>query len=390
MATLGAWLVNSVFNVPESAKAESIVVMRLLAASLPFVILTAGLRGVLEAYQRFPVLNIIRIVLGVTNFLLPLVVLRFTNNLGPMVAALLITRIITTYAHWHFCAEELSLDLRHWAGSSHIRELLRFGGWMTVSNFVGPLLVYLDRFLLGAFLSMSAVAFYSTPYELITKLWLIPAAIVAVLFPAFSTTLASDRPRSLRLYERGLRYIFLGLFPFVLVAIAFSRFGLQIWLGHDFALQSTSVLQWLATAVFVNSLAQIPFIYIQAAGRPDLTAKFHLVEFPCYIVTLILLVRWHGITGAAIAWFARILLDSALLFYTAQRLEARLTLTNTLAFASAMLMFVFAVLSSSTIWIACTFTVVILISFIAVAWRWGLKEDERFSILKAVGFKAAW
>jgi hypothetical protein len=53
-------------------------------------------------------------------------------------------------------------------------------------------------------------------------------------------------------------------------------------------------------------------------------------------------------------------------------------------------MFVFAVLSSSTIWIACTFTVVILISFIAVAWRWGLKEDERFSILKAVGFKAAW
>jgi O-antigen/teichoic acid export membrane protein len=307
-----------------------------------------------------------------------------------MVAALLITRIATTYAHWRFCVEELpSMTITRWWGRSQIGELLRFGGWMTISNFVGPLLVYLDRFLLGAFLSMSAVAFYATPYELITKLWLIPAAIVGVLFPAFSTTLANDRARSYRLYERGLRYIFLALFPAVLVAIVFSRFGLQLWLGHEFALQSTAVIQWLAVAIFVNSLAQIPFIYIQAAGRPDLTAKFHLIELPCYIAILIVLVRWNGITGAAIAWFARILLDAALLFYTAQKLEARVSLRNGLALGAAMLLFLLAVFFSRTPVTAATFAVIVLIGFAAVAWYWGLKEDERHSILRVVRLKAA-
>ena len=47
--------------------------------------------------------------------------------------------------------------------------LLRFGGWMTVSNIVGPLMVTLDRFLIGALISVSAVAYYATPYEVVSQ-----------------------------------------------------------------------------------------------------------------------------------------------------------------------------------------------------------------------------
>ena len=45
---------------------------------------------------------------------------------------------------------------------------------MTVSNVVGPIMVYLDRFLIGALLPMAAVTQYVTPYEVVTKLTVIP------------------------------------------------------------------------------------------------------------------------------------------------------------------------------------------------------------------------
>ncbi len=54
-------------------------------------------------------------------------------------------------------------------------------------------MVYLDRFVIGAAIALPAVAYYSAPYEIVTRLWLIPAALAGVLFPAFAERLAGGR-----------------------------------------------------------------------------------------------------------------------------------------------------------------------------------------------------
>src|SRR5258708_5460919 len=97
--------------------------------------------------------------------------------------------------------------------------LLRLGGWMTVTNVVAPLLVTFDRFLIGALVSISAVAYYATSYEVVTKLWLIPGALVGVMFPAFSTSSIRDRNRMALLFGRSFKYLFLVLFPVVLLIV---------------------------------------------------------------------------------------------------------------------------------------------------------------------------
>src|SRR4029077_11536366 len=81
------------------------------------------------------------------------------------------------------------------------KPLFFFGSWMTVSNLLGPLMVTFDRFLIGSVISIAAVAYYSIPFEVVTKLWLISSALVGVLFPAFSTTSHMDRARLVFLYE---------------------------------------------------------------------------------------------------------------------------------------------------------------------------------------------
>jgi O-antigen/teichoic acid export membrane protein len=256
----------------------------------------------------------------VLTFAGPVAVLPFSSSLVPVVAVLTIARIVAWGIHFWFCHRALS---RAGGTISFSRDavapLLRFGSWMTVSNAVSPLMVYVDRFLIGALLSMAAVAYYVTPYEVVTRLWLIPSALLAVFFPAFAASFGRDPGRMLLLFDRGLRSVFLALFPITLVLVAFAFQGLELWLGDEFARNGYRVLQWLAVGVFINSLGQVAFAAIQGAGRPDITGKLHLVELPLYLVALWLLLRSFGIEGVAIAWTLRVTVDTLVLLALANR-----------------------------------------------------------------------
>src|SRR5205085_6969873 len=98
--------------------------------------------------------------------------------------------------------------------------LFRFGGWYTISNLLSPLMVSMDRFLVGMFLSVTSVAYYATPYEVVTKLQVFPNAVTGVLFPAFSSALVHDRTRARQLYIRGLAVIMGILAPLTVLMVA--------------------------------------------------------------------------------------------------------------------------------------------------------------------------
>src|SRR5207249_410295 len=163
-------------------------------------------------------------------------------------------------------------------------------------------------------LAMASVAYYVTPYELVTKLWLFPGALIGVLFPVFAATVVTNDTRLPTLLDRGMRLMLLCIFPLVLVAVGFAREGLTLWINATFAREGAAVLQWLAIGVLVNCVAQLPFTAIQAIGRPDLTAKLHLAELPCYAVAIWFLGRAYGLPGVAAAWTLRAVTDAALLF----------------------------------------------------------------------------
>lgn len=314
------WLVHRALNVPAALQPETLKSFYLLGLSIPLVISTAGLRGVLEAYQKFGVINALRIPMGVFSFACPLLILPFSHSLFPIVGILVVGRVIGWAAHLLLCLHivpELRTKIA-WQGTA-ARPLLRFGGWMTVSNIISPLMVTLDRFLIGALVSLAAVAYYATPYEVVTKFLLVPGALVAVMFPAFSTSFAQDRGRTARIYKGCVKTIALILLPVTVGAIVLARTGLTIWLGADFAAHCFRVMQWLAVGVLLNSLATVPFALVQGVGRPDLTAKLHLIELPLYLLSLWWLVSAFGIVGAAMAWTLRVAVDGAVLFGMAQR-----------------------------------------------------------------------
>ena len=390
---LTPWLVQHPLKVPAELRVETTQAFYWISLSIPVVVVTAGLRGVLEALQRFRLATAIRIPMGIFTYAGPVLILPFSHSLVPIMAALVVGRVIAGAAHLWACFHALPA-LRHGFGfhRTWVGLLFRFGSWMTVSNIVAPVMVSFDRFLIGSIISVSAVAFYTVPYEMVTRLSLVPGALVGVLFPAFSTSMVSDRPRLVFLFESGVKYIFLALFPVTLVLITFAPEAMHFWLGSDFARQSAPVAQILAVAVFLNSLAQIPFAHVQGAGRPDITAKLHLLELPIYLAALVLMAKSMGIRGVALAWLLRVALDTILLSVFSWRLlpENKFVTTKLplLAVGATAVFAAAAFLHGLQFKIA--FSIAGCVLATAAMWRWVLTSREKTALWSGVRGKNAF
>jgi O-antigen/teichoic acid export membrane protein len=319
--SLAPYLVTRVLAIPSTIQREAIGAFGLLAFSLPVVVGTSAARGILEAQSRFGTVNAIAIPAGIANYLLPLAAVHMTDDLSLVVLFLVAGRTVTWILFLYLSLNSLAgLRVPRLPRLACASQLFRFGGWVTVSSIIGPLMTYADRFVVGAVLTMSAVAYYATPYDLVTKLGIIAPGVMGVLFPVLiaSITLRQDDFRVL--HDRAAKFILLVLAPLVVCALMFAQPFLGAWLGAEFAANSSEVFQILSVGVLFNSLAVVPFTAIHAAGRADLSAKAHLVELPLYLSTLWFLVCHFGIEGVAVAWLLRVVLDYLLMFSIAQKL----------------------------------------------------------------------
>lgn len=250
---------------------------------------------------------------------------------------------------------------------------------MTVSNVISPLMYNIDRFFVGGMLSMAAVAYYVTAFELGSKLLLIPAAILGVLFPALATAYAGDPDVARNMMERAVRLMTVLMFVPVVLVIALAHVGLRLWVGPDMARVGTPILRWIALGVLANSVAQIPFAALQAVGRPDVTAKLHLIELPIYVALLVWLTRILGVQGVAIAWTARVTIDCvALLGLTAAKIPAlRPAVVRPLGFFACAVALVGALALAGEMVGSLLTACAVLAVFVSLAWRWGLGAAER-------------
>lgn len=315
------WMIYDILKIPHTLRGEAFWAFIVLTLFIPIVVLSIGFRGILEAYQRFDLVNIIRIPHGIFSFAAPLAVIPFSVNLIIIIAVLCFGRIIVSICQFILCRKIIpDLNSKFSIQYEKFCMLMKIGGWMTVTNVVSPMLVYMDRLFIGAILSVSAVAYYATPSEVITKLSLLSGALMSVLFPAISATFQIDRQRSALLLQRGIKYIFLCLFPIIACLVTFAPEGLAFWLNADFLKNSTMVTRILAIGIFFSCLGQVPYAFIQGAGRPDLTAKLHLIEIIPYIVFLIVSIKYAGIVGAAMVWATRYLIDTATMYIISQKL----------------------------------------------------------------------
>jgi O-antigen/teichoic acid export membrane protein len=277
----------------------------------------SGVRGVLEGFHRFAAVNIVRVAFGFCTFALPaLCVWIHGRNLTFISLYLVCARVLVVVVGF--------FQLRHYlrpnfAGKKavQVRSLLTYGVWVTVSGVVGPMMIYGDRFFVGALLGAATLPFYAIPQEALQRLLIIPAALSAALLPRLSAIGGASLNH---LINNSYRQVALVMFIVCAITVVCSDAVLSWWISPHFANNAMPVVMVLAVGVWVNSIAQVPYTLIHALGNPKLTALLHIFELLFYFFLLYWLTREFDLLGAAVAWLIRVLFDCAFLFFAANQM----------------------------------------------------------------------
>jgi O-antigen/teichoic acid export membrane protein/GT2 family glycosyltransferase len=378
---LANFLATSVFKIPIALHSESILAIKIIAMSLPLVTLIAVFKGVLEAQQRFFAANVLQSLSGTMTYLVPFIICFFTPSVVYLILGISITRFITLVANILVCANNMpGLLVPRWIDKTSLKNLFSFGSWLTVSNIISPLMVYFDRFILGSLIPVGNLAYYTTPYEIVTRVLILPSAVARVLFPTFSSAIAVKNNEEAMLHSESIRILSLVLMPITSLLILFADGGLHLWLGQGFSSESTLILQIFAIGIFFNGIANVPYTFIQSANRPDLTAKIHLSEFPIYIVLLWIMTKEFGLLGAATAWSLRLIFDFFLLeAFSNKLIKSPISVLPHILKLSFMILFAFILgqkAELSTFYLALTW-----LSMILILWVFFLSPREKRILL---------
>lgn len=381
-------LVNKILNIEPSIINEAKNAFYLLAFSVPIVLGTTTMRGILEARQEFKIINAIKIPTYIAAFVTPLLVLPFTKNLLPVVSLLVASRLIALIIYTIYVVKVIpgvvSFKLPE---KNYFKKLITYGGWLTISNIIWPVMTYLDRFLIGAILTMTMVSYYVTPYELVSKLLVISGSFLSVIFPAFSAMAVEKYNELMKLQENAVKYLLLTLVPVIFFIIAWAYPFLKLWLNEEFAQNSSFILQLLSLGILINSVSQVYSSAIQAMNRPDLTAKLHLIELPFYLGLLWYAIHSFGIVGAALVWVGRIVIDSGLYYYLFYRLiplaktDHRHPQPALLVWSVLLIVSGFALSNISNILLSGVIGFLILVTALAFAWKMLLSDEEQHYLL---------
>ena len=289
-----------------------------MAQALPFLALFVPLStcggvktGALESRQRFLTVNAVAIAGTLLFALLPLAVAEFfTTSLGWLVPAALLSRSISFL--WLSLAVTRVLGVRRIVSPArhHVRDLLSFGGWAAVSSFIGTIMNSVDKIIIGAALGAAAVSHYVVPYNALSRMSIVPNALLRALFPRMSQ---ADAQSAKTMEVNALALLTVVMTGLCCALILNLRALLMLWLGSQLVPITIPIAIVLSAGIWCNSLATVPYLSLQARQKPQVPARIHLLQVLPYIAALLLALRFFGLMGAAVAWSARMLTDGILL-----------------------------------------------------------------------------
>ena len=306
-------------NVSNEVTDDAIQAFKYLSLVVPAALLAMVWFSYPEGRQQFAKLNIYKTISGSLVAVSPVLALYWEPTLSAAILGLLLARVLSLGLAYLVCRTDLGRTFFSFHLKT-LKELFSFGGWITVSNIISPIMVYADRFILSNLIGAYRVAFYAAPADAIARMSIVPGAVSRTIFPIFSENQKNAKSVANQAYKGLLLCVMIMVVPTFIWADTL----LTIWLGQPYGVESGAVFRVLLVGFIFNAMAQIPFARIQGHGKSKLTAMIHLCELLPYLAILGVLVYYFGLLGAAIAWTLRVLVDCIVLEYFSRKIEANL------------------------------------------------------------------
>lgn len=308
LAVLVIWGISAnlagLLSVSDSYQNDVMSGFKWLAVCVPFLLISQIFLAYFEGLAEFRTLSLVRTLGNVLIVVLPCVASFIEPSFTALMMAMLLARLIVFVLSVGWIVQRVTV--RPALDRQIAKRLLGFGGWLTVSTIVSPIMVYFDRFILSSIGGAKNVAFYTAPSELTMRMLSLPSVASRTLFSRLSRT---PNGREKDIYRWGIISLGVASFLFALPFFVFAEEILVLWLGQEFA-QSAWVFRILLIGFVFNAIAQVPFTSLQAKGLSKQTAMVHCAELIPYIILLIFLVKYYGLIGVAVAWTVRVIVDT--------------------------------------------------------------------------------
>ena len=309
--------------------------------------------------------------------------LIITNSLFWIVVFLIMIRLFVWIFYLLQCFRinrDIKNEFRFEVNS--ILPVLRFSIWITLANIVGPIILYSDRVIIGALVTAAAITYYATPYEIVTKLMLIPTSLVGVLFPVFSASFFNKPEVAKKYLIQGIKLIFLIIYPIIFLIIMFSFEGMELWLGEKFANNSAIILQYLAIGILMNALSIIPNNFFQGVGKPRIPTLINIFELPIYLIVMWFSVKIYNIKGASIAYMIMATIDAMLMYVVSYKVfSIKFLSTQSIFFFLFMISLLITPFLMTDLLYKVIVGIVFIPTFILITWNFLLSNEEKSFII---------
>lgn len=182
-----------------------------------------------------------------------------------------------------------------------LRQIWSYSWYAFLLTVAGQLGYETDNLVVGAFVSASAVTFYSIGNSLCRYTQQIVGAMTSTFTPVASTYEAARQSSSLRaLYYNGTRATMALSLPVVITLLTRGRNFISVWMGPQFAQTSGTVLMILGTALLFNLQNAPAGAIAWGIEKHKTVAKWAVPEALTNFALSIILARKFGLYGVAI------------------------------------------------------------------------------------------
>lgn len=299
----------------QSAK-EALGALPWLVVGLPLVLLTSALSGALEGRESFWELNKVGILGNVLNQIFPLLAAAFGFvGLNILVPAALCGRVVSGVLLYIYCKKSVPFIISESTfEKSFVKPLLNYGGWTSLISVIDPLLITIDRLVIGSISGAKAVAYYTVPFSLSFNANKLSGSLLTAIFPRLA---AAEPAEGVMLANHATQILTAVMTPLIIVGVSVFKPFLVLWLGGDLAAKASGVGEMILCGIWIHNLAIPHHARLRAQAMLKRVFFISLIQVPIYLYLLIYSLKLFGIVGAAGVWALRMALDTVMILWAA-------------------------------------------------------------------------
>lgn len=291
----------------------------ILALGFPFILPIASLTTLLHAFGLFRQANIFQAVSNSFVLLVPIaLVFLKTDSLPALILSVVLNKICLLLLLFGLVFRNVVPFRLPSVAFDEVANMFSYGKWLGLIGFITPLLTTVDRFVLASLQGASAVVFYVVPYDLFSRLLIIPSSLSTALFPRLVT---SSADKTIKMVGESTKVLSVLLCGALILTVVTVDWAMGFWIGFEFSEVMSKVAVLIVFGVFINSLVVPSYIEFTARKNPKTLFFILLFQVPVFIALLVFLIKVYGPVGAAAAWSSRIILDTVLILYFSKRLK---------------------------------------------------------------------